>query len=209
MIPEHRVSPLSLLLTDYRRRLLAILLLKPDESQHVRELARLTGIPPGSLHRELRLLADAGLLLREPLGNQVRYRADRQCPIFPELAAIFRKTIGLADRVREALQPLGSKTDRAFVFGSMANDGGTNNSDVDVMVVGEADFAEVVAVLSPLKVALGREVNPVVMTLAAYRAGLAAKDRFLARIAAEPKLWVIGSDDDPGQPPADRATQAP
>jgi DNA-binding IclR family transcriptional regulator len=42
------------------------------ESLHVREIARLTGVPPGSLHRELKALSEAGLLLRESAGNQVR-----------------------------------------------------------------------------------------------------------------------------------------
>lgn len=48
-----------------RSAVLSALLLHPDTSLHVRELARLTGASPGSLHRELRLLADMGLLLRQ------------------------------------------------------------------------------------------------------------------------------------------------
>lgn len=87
------------LFSDYRRRVLALLLLRPDEHFHVREISRLTAVPAGSLHRELRLLADAGLLSRHAAGNQVRYQANRDCPIFIELAGIFRKTSGLANIV--------------------------------------------------------------------------------------------------------------
>lgn len=83
------------LFSDYRRRVLALLLLRPDEHFHVREISRLTAIPAGSLHRELKLLADAGLLERHAQGNQVRYQANLDCPIFTELAGIFRKTSGL------------------------------------------------------------------------------------------------------------------
>ena len=36
-----------------RREILGLLLLRPDESFYVREIARLTGVPAGSLHREL------------------------------------------------------------------------------------------------------------------------------------------------------------
>lgn len=106
----------------------------PDESFYVRELARLTGVPAGSLHRELTLLTEAGLLLRSVAGNQVRYQVDRACPIHEDLAGIFRKTVGLADVLREALAPLAGKINLTFVFGSMAQGKETAGSDVDVPV---------------------------------------------------------------------------
>lgn len=56
----------------------------------MREIARRTEVPVGSLHRELKTLADAGVLVRTPMDNQVRYQADTQCPIFEQLAGIFR-----------------------------------------------------------------------------------------------------------------------
>ncbi len=62
-------NPVELLFTAYRRQVLGLLLLRPDDSLHVREISRLTGVPAGSLHRELRTLTEAGLLLREPAGN--------------------------------------------------------------------------------------------------------------------------------------------
>jgi predicted nucleotidyltransferase len=200
-------NPVELLFSSYRRRILALLLLRPDEALHVRELARLTKVPPGSLHRELKLLADAGLLLREPMGNQVRYRANRASPIHAELAAIFRKTVGLADLVRDALAPLAGRIDAAFIFGSMAQGGETATSDVDVMVLGKAPFARVVGALAPLRERLGREINPVAMPKAEFRRKLAEKDRFAVRVAAEPKIFVMGSADDLGKPAQDRPAE--
>lgn len=191
-------NPLDLLFSAYRRQVLALLLLRPDESLHVREISRLTGVPAGSLHRELRALTEAGFLLREPMGNQVRYRANRACPIYPELAEIFRKTAGLADLLREALASLADRITVAFVFGSIAQGTERATSDVDVFVIGEVSFAEVVAVLSPLRERLGREVNPVVMSRKEFAAQRAAKDRFVERVLGEPKLFVIGTTDDLG-----------
>jgi len=82
------------LFSDYRRRILALLLLRSEDHYHVREISRLTGVPAGSLHRELKLLADAGLLSRHSAGNQVRYQANRDCPIFNELAESSAKPVG-------------------------------------------------------------------------------------------------------------------
>ena len=83
-----------LLFGAYRYRVLSLLLLRPGDRFHVRLIARLTGIPAGSLHRELRLLAEAGLLVAERQGNQIRYSANESSPVFEPLAAVLEKTAG-------------------------------------------------------------------------------------------------------------------
>jgi len=189
---------MDLLFSSYRRQVLGLLLLRPDDSLYVRQIARLTGVPAGSLHRELAALEGAGLLLREPFGNQVRYRANRANPIYAELAEIFRKTSGLADLIRDALAPVADRISTAFVFGSIAREAAAANSDVDVCVLGEVTLVQVVGALAPLHERLGRVVNPVVMTLAEFRKQLKTGDRFIRRLASEPKLFVIGNADDLG-----------
>jgi DNA-binding HxlR family transcriptional regulator len=87
----------SLLFGGYRSRVLGLLLLHPDQHYHVREIARQTDTSAGTLHKELDKLAQAGLLVREKVGNQLHYSANQHHPIFAELASIFRKTSGLAD----------------------------------------------------------------------------------------------------------------
>jgi predicted nucleotidyltransferase len=186
------------LFSDYRRRILALLLLRSDEDFHVREISRLTGVPAGSLHRELKLLTDAGLLSRHALGNQVRYHAERGCPIFHELSGIFRKASGLADVIRSALQPLSPGITAAFIIGSVAKGEERATSDVDVCVIGTASFADVVVALADMNQKLGREINPVVMPYEQFTAKLAAGEQFATRIMSEPKLFLIGDEHDIG-----------
>ena len=85
------LNPIELIFGTYRRQVLALLLLRPEERYYVREIARLTGIVPGSLHRELKQLAAAGLLIRQQRGNQVVYFANSESPIFAELTSILHK----------------------------------------------------------------------------------------------------------------------
>jgi len=198
------VNSVELLFNSYQRQILALLLLC-GEAFHVREIARLTGVPAGSLHRELKTLSEAGLLVREPVGNQVRYCANKSNLIYPELAEIFRKSVGLADVVRDALAPLAGKIDLAFVFGSVAQGKETSTSDIDVMVLGKAPFASVVSALAPLRTRLGREINPVVMTKSDFRRKYLAKDRFAVRVSKEPRIFLIGTPDDFGKLAQDRA----
>src|SRR5690606_34595246 len=63
---------MDLLFGQTRQAVLAILLLQPEASFHLRELARLTSSHAGTLGRELEKLVGAGLLVRREQGNQVR-----------------------------------------------------------------------------------------------------------------------------------------
>ncbi|OGT35703.1 MAG: hypothetical protein A2W28_02120 [Gammaproteobacteria bacterium RBG_16_51_14] len=202
---SQRSQLVEILFGAYRRQILALLLLRPDESFYVREIGRLTGVPAGSLHRELKLLSDTGLLRRSATGNQVRYQVDRACPIQEELAWIFRKTAGLADILREALAPLSKKITLAFIFGSVAEGKERATSDVDVMVVGTASFAAVVEAMSKTRRQLQREVNPVVMTRTTFQLKYRSQDRFVSRIAQEPKIFLIGDAGELGKLVEDRA----
>lgn len=189
----------DILFGSYRKKVLSQLLLHPDADYHVRELARLTGTAPGTLHKELARLAAAGLLLRKAQGNQVRYQANRQCPVYPELAGLLRKTTGAAERVAEALAPL--QPTLALIFGSVANGSETAASDVDVMVVTEQGFGNVVRALHPAQAELGREINPVVYSPAEWHSHLAERDPFVLAVLAGPRLLLIGEDNhDLGQP---------
>ena len=84
----------NLLFGSYRHRVLSLLYLRPGDRFHVRMISRLTGVPAGSLHRELRQLADAGLLVAARNGNQVLYSANEASPVFHELTSMLDKTSG-------------------------------------------------------------------------------------------------------------------
>jgi predicted nucleotidyltransferase len=191
----------------YRSRVLSVLLLHPERGFYVRELARMADVPAGSIHRELKKLESSGLLIRSSLGNQVHYQANRQCPVFEELSGFFRKTSGLADVLREALAEKVSGIDFAFVFGSVASGRERASSDVDLLVVGDISFEEVVGVVHLTSSHLAREVNPVVMTTDTFRDKLLHGDPFVKRIVNGPKILVVGSPDDLGEPAADRAIE--
>lgn len=191
---EPIVTLASVLFTDYRRRVLGLLLLHPGQRYYLREIARLTGTVPGTLKRELTKLADAGVLSVEKAGNQVHYAANRDCPIFEELASILRKTSGLADVLADGLVPLAGCIEAAFVFGSMAGGKARAGSDIDLMVIGEAGFAELVACLHPLQELLGREINPKLYTRAEWQKLVQKRSAFVRDVLGKPKLFVIGNE---------------
>jgi hypothetical protein len=98
---------------------LKLFLLDPVGRYYLREIQDLTGQPLQAVQRETRKLARIGLLIPEPDGNRLYYSVNRSFPIFPELKAIFFKTIGLGDALTKATEEHGD-IDIAFVFGSSA-----------------------------------------------------------------------------------------
>ena len=197
-------SLMDLLFPGARQRVLAILMLQPEADFHLRELARLTGSHAGTLARELDKLTQAGLLLRHEQGNQVRYRARIDHPLFSDLAALFRKTHGIVPALREALAPLGNGVRLALVFGSVARGTPTAASDVDLLVLGTVGFVDLVQALFPLHAALGREVNPVLYTSGEFAGRVASGDAFAREILAKPQLFVKGGADELAELAGDR-----
>ena len=190
----------ELLFPEYRRRVLGLLLLHPEEALHGREIARRTGLASGTLDRELARLAEAGLLKRERRGNQLLYSAEPACPVYEELASILRKTSGLTEVLGTALEPVRGRIGAAFVYGSMASGRQRPASDVDLIVIGELGFAEAVKLLHPAQQTLGRDISPRVYSRSEWAEKRAKPDAFMREVLEGPKLFVIGSEDELAEP---------
>lgn len=191
---QHSLS--DLLFPTYRRRILSLLLLHPELSLHVREIARRTGLAAATLGRELTRLAEVGLLTREVRGNQVAYRADATCPIHADIANVLRKTAGLGDVVADALLPLAEKIQVAFIFGSQASGSTNAGSDIDLLVIGDTAFKEIVRAVYDAQASLGRDINPKVFSAIEWRAKYKTKDVFVRDLIAKPKIFLMGNADD-------------
>jgi uncharacterized protein len=92
----------STLLGKTRGAVLGLLLARPDEEFHVRQIARLSGASLGPVQRELKLLAQIGVLKCREVGHQLLYSAEPASPIYEELRSIVIKTVGMADVLRAA-----------------------------------------------------------------------------------------------------------
>lgn len=181
------------LFSKTQQRVLGLLFGKPDQSFFVNEIIRWAGLGKGTVIRELEKLQAAGILLMSRKGNQTHYQANKACPIFEELVAITRKTFGIGDSIKAALQPLLQQIVFAFVYGSIAKNEAIASSDVDLMIVGnDLNYAEVMELLSPVEENLGRSVNPALYTPEDFHTKLQAANHFLVRVMEQTKIQVMG-----------------
>jgi predicted nucleotidyltransferase len=186
----------ALLLGRTRLAILALLLDNPERRLYLRQIVRLTGAAQGGVQRELAFLVRAGILSKTREGNLAYFQANRTAPIYEELRGLVRKTAGIPELLRAALLPHAPSIARAFVYGSVARGEEGAASDIDLMVIGDVAFFDVVAAVSPMQTRLGREINPTVFDSADYARRLRAKDPFLTRVEKQPRIDLLGGDDD-------------
>lgn len=191
-------APASLanaLFSGTRQQVLRILFGQPERSFYANEIINLAASGSGAVQRELVTLTESGLVTAERRGNQKHYQANPHSPIFAELRGIVQKTIGVAEPIRNALSAIAPQIDAAFVYGSIARKTDTASSDVDLMLVSDSiSYGEAYAALEDVGQIIHRPINPTILTKAEFSRRLQAKEAFLTRVLAQPKIWIIGDE---------------
>lgn len=185
-------NPIDLMFNKQRRAALGLLLLHPTESFYVREISRLTGVAAGSLHRELRSLADAGLLIRQHNGNNVYYQADANSKLFPELAAIFRKSNDVTGLLRDAIMPLGDRVAAAFIYYPKIHGRAVRGNGLNLFIIGSVTTAEVKKALESARLQLDMEITHEVMRANEFGAKMESDDPFVTEVMGGSMMFVKG-----------------
>jgi predicted nucleotidyltransferase len=180
------------LFSKSRRAVLSLLYSQVDDAFYVRQIVRAAGAGLGAVQRELKQLAEAGIIRRIVRGRQVYYQANPLCPVFAELKELVVKTVGVGAALQAALVPLSNRINVAIIYGSIARSEERRESDVDVLVVGKVTFAEIVSSFSETQKTIGREINPTVYPPAEFRSKVAAGHHFLNSVLRGPMLFLIG-----------------
>jgi predicted nucleotidyltransferase len=202
--PVHRkaatdtTAPTSLadaLFTATQQRVLGLLFGEPGRSFYTSELIDRIGAGSGAVQRELKRLAESGLVTVTRIGNQKHYQANPDSPVFQELCSLVRKTVGLAGPIREALEPLADCVQFATIYGSVAKGVDTAASDIDLLIVADGvTLEDVYRVLAPVEEALGRKINPTLYTLKEFEDRKASGSPFLSRVLSGEHIVLIGDE---------------
>ena len=115
--------------------------------------------------------------------------------MYGELQGLMAKTAGIADVLRSVLLSL-EKIDVAFIYGSVARGSQTTYSDIDMMIIGDVTLHELLPLLGPAQERLAREINPTIYTPDEFRSQRADRQHFVSRVLEEPKIFIIGADND-------------
>ena len=170
---------------------------QPERSYHLSELRRLTGLGSASLQREINRLVVAGLANSTLKGNQRQISANRQSPLFKELRDLTLKVMGVAPLLQEALLPIENKIEVALIYGSVAKQSDTAESDIDVMLVGrDLALSDILELLLPIEEILCRKINPTCYTVHEFKKRLNDADSFVSKVLSQPTIQIFGNVDD-------------
>ena len=190
------LDPAAVLFGRTRQAVLSLMFTRPDESFYLREIVRRTGCGTGAVQRELSQLHNCGILRRE---RDRYFQANPASPLFEPLKQIVVRTMGLSDRLRDALSEFADQIAAAFVFGSFVRGEQHCDSDVDVMIVTRSaspTLEQVSSLLRPEQAFLGREINPFVLPSREFGEKWRAQNHFIQRVVAGEKIFLIGSEND-------------
>lgn len=191
-----RKSELDAIIPSLRQRLLVPLLLQPERSWYLTELARHLDVRPSTIQRELSQLADVGLLTTHQRGRLILYQANLESPILVDLQNLLTKTVGLVNLLRNTLEPFVNEIERAFIYGPVAAGDAHPGSDVDVMIVGDARPKALANALRPIHQKLARPINVRYYTSSEFAQKHANGDHFLISVIRKPRIDLIGNSND-------------
>jgi len=186
----------NILFGKTRHNILAVFYGHSDETFYLRQLTRIVSGGMGAVQREVKAFTKAGIIRRVSTGRQNYYQANSQCPVFSELKSIVIKTSGMGDVLKIALAPLAENIRVAFIFGSIARGEENKKSDVDVLVIGDVTFDEVIKEITPVQQMLNREINASVYPVMEFKNKLAKGHHFIKTVYKEKKLFLIGNEND-------------
>jgi DNA-binding transcriptional ArsR family regulator len=189
------MGTLSDILSSRVRAEIFRLLFGLDEKElHLREMERRAGLSLSIIRQDLQKLVKLDLVTTRRDGNRLYYRANTDHPLYPEIRKLVLKTAGLVEIFKSVLNQEGVQV--PFVYGSLASNREKAASDVDLMVIGSVSLRALSSWLSGVLEQVGREVNPITMTVEEFRRRQKTGDHFLSNVLESPKLFIIGNEND-------------
>lgn len=163
----------------------------PDQAYYFREIAKILDKEPAYYQRQLNNLVELGILKDERKGNMRFFKLNKDYYLFSELKSIISKTIGLEFQVKLLVNKL-SGIEVAFIFGSMASHQENANSDIDLLLIGQADQDILVKELSKLENKIGREINYHLVSRLEIIKKIKNRDSFFINIFSSPLINLKG-----------------
>lgn len=180
--------------SDLRRKVLTFFFVNRKERVYVRQLAVALGADSTNVSRELARLEREGFLRAEREGRQLYYSVNRDYPYLKPVFALLSSSVGIAPTLKRALKNVDG-VDRAWIYGSFAKGEADAESDIDLLIVGRPDQAQLALEIRNAEQALKREINYTVLAFPELNRRLAAREAFLADIWNGKRIELVDHGD--------------
>ena len=151
--------------------------LNPVSQAHLRGLSEELGESTNAIRVELNRLTKAGLLETRKEGRMIKYKANNQHALFPELHSIVKKYAGIDKLVDNILSHLGN-IEYAFITGDYAK--GIDSGIIDLVIVGEINKQYLSLLIEKAEILINRKIRSLVFNNNEYELYIkSAKELFI------------------------------
>jgi predicted nucleotidyltransferase len=189
MVKEERERSIleSLLTSRVRVKLLSYLFFN-KQSVFIRQLSNTFKISPSIVKREMENLLLVGIVKKE---NNL-FSLDKSCIFLDDLKSIFIKTDYLAGSLKKTI--ISDKIQVAFIFGSFAKGNFTNESDIDLLVIGTLSQKELFESVKFAEKETSRTINPILFEPKNFKKNI--ETGFIKDILNNKKIFLKGDEDE-------------
>jgi predicted nucleotidyltransferase len=178
-----------------RVSLLTLFCLNPGKQFYVREIERKTNLSYISVSNELKNLQDLGLLKSKFNGNQKNFWIDEHFVLYEDLQKIILKTEGVTKTIMDTFSSL-KNVDFLFIYGSFASGKANVQSDLDLFIVGNASYDELIDIIVKNEKEIGRPINFTIYKQEDLVTRIKNQDSFIMNVVKEPKIMLIGDENE-------------
>lgn len=178
-----------------RRKILELFFHHPNENYYLRKVVRDVNEEVNAVKRELDILTEAKVLLKEKRLNKIFFVLNKNYRYYQEFLRIFSKTTSLALAIYQNLPKLGkikfialsTKYIKKIVI---------KEDEVYLLIVGVVVLPEINSIIKEAEKDFGSEINYTVMTEDEFLFRKKNNDPFIWRFLKQPKVMLVGLEED-------------
>lgn len=178
-----------------RIKILELFFHHPTENYYLRRVVREISAEVNAVKRELDILENEKVLLKERRLNKVFYSLNKHYFFYDEFLRIFTKTDQLAALIYKSLPKLG-KMKFIAVSAKFSKRSAIKEDEVYLLLIGTVVVPEIASIVAEVEKEFGREINYSVMTEDEFVFRKKNNDPFIWRFLKQPKIMLIGSEDE-------------
>jgi len=178
-----------------RRKILGFFFHHPGENYYLRRVVREVDEEVNAVKRELDILTEEKLLLRERRLNKVYFALNKNYQLYDEFMRIFAKSNSLAIIIHSNLSKIG-KIKFVSVSTKFPKNLIIKDDEIYLLLVGVIVVVEIEALIKEVEKDFGRPINYSAMTEDEFIFRKKNNDPFIWRFLKQPKIMLVGVEEE-------------
>jgi len=178
-----------------RRKILELFFHRPGENFYLRRVVREIDEEVNAVKRELDILTEEKLLIRERRLNKVYFSLNKNYQLYDEFLRIFSKSSLLATSIKTNLSKIG-KIKFIAVSTKFLKNIVLKDDEIYFLLVGIVVVVEMESIIKDVEKEYGRSINYSTMTESEFAFRKKNNDPFIWRFLKQPKVMLVGVEEE-------------